>query len=456
MKSQWSVGLCLAGAVVLGTVIAGVIWSGVDELSIADGRGPLVVTWWRLDLPTLFAVAAAVFGTLFMFPSSRRARGDGEDLREVARELGLELEEGPVEAHSDRRPGVPLFEHWANCENRFSGTVDSVAVTMFDLTTIDRTKEDASRSVWTVIQFSESRLPAFVVVPRSWKTLVQRATVSPISFDPREEDVMTRQTVAAFEKAYVLGLRDTEAGSAEDAVRRLFCAPRLEAVVQHPRWHIQSADGFLICAVDGIAPAANRPSLWNEAVELRRALLEPVSDAIVPIPAAAGMDVPRQRHRSFGRRAGGIAGVVIGFFGGFIAFSTFMTSRIGPHAPGAPPAAGARIIFAFPAIVISSLVVCGIVGSWLGGRVADLRYRPNPDGAPAPKVGKGWVVAIAVLGWIVGGAIGMGLTVLVTKTLRTMWLVPILFFTPPVLGLVLGGFAGLGIARRRAAQRAVK
>jgi hypothetical protein len=106
--------------------------------------------------------------------------------------------------------------------------------------------------------------------------------------------------------------------------------------------------------------------------------------------------------------------------------------------------------------VISSLVVCGILGSWLGGRVADLRYRPNPDGAPAPKVGKGWVVAIAVLGWIVGGAIGMGLTVLVTKTLRTMWLVPILFFTPPVLGLVLGGFAGLGIARRRAAQRAVK
>ena len=96
--------------------------------------------------------------------------------------------------------------------------------------------------------------------------------------------------------------------------------------------------------------------------------------------------------------------------------------------------------------MISSLIVGGIVGSWLGARVADLRYRPTPDGAPALKVGKGWVVAIAVLGWIVGGAIGMGLTALFSRTLRTMWLVPILFFTPPVVCLVLGGFAGLGIA----------
>ncbi len=68
---------------------------------------------------------------------------------------------------------------------------------MFDLTTIDRTKEDELRCVYTVIQFAQSRLPTFVCVPRSWKTLGQRATVSPISFDPRAEDAMTGQAVAA-------------------------------------------------------------------------------------------------------------------------------------------------------------------------------------------------------------------------------------------------------------------
>jgi hypothetical protein len=117
---------------------------------------------------------------------------------------------------------------------------------------------------------------------------------------------MTRQTVAAFEKAYVLGLSDTSSSSAEDAVGRLFCAPRLEALAQHPRWHIQSADGYLIFARAGIAPAANRPALWHEALELRRALLAPVSSAVTPIPAAPGMDVGRQRNRSGGHRAGGI------------------------------------------------------------------------------------------------------------------------------------------------------
>jgi hypothetical protein len=34
-----------------------------------------------------------------------------------------------------------------------------------------------------------------------------------------------------------------------------------------------------------------------------------------------------------------------------------------------------------------------------------------------------------------------------------MWVMPILFFSPPALGLVLGGFAGLGFARRRATHR---
>ena len=41
----------------------------------------------------------------------------------------------------------------------------------------------------------------------------------------------------------------------------------------------------------------------------------------------------------------------------------------------------------------------------------------------------------------------------VERQVQARWLIPIVFFSPPVLFLVLGGFAGLNFARRRAAQR---
>ena len=69
---------------------------------------------------------------------------------------------------------------------------------------------------------------------------------------------------------------------------------------------------------------------------------------------------------------------------------------------------------------------------------------------------KGWVAAGAVTGWIIGGAIGMGLMAIFARKVRADWLMPILFFSPPVLCLVLGGFAGLIFARWRAAQRMSK
>ncbi|QEH35270.1 hypothetical protein OJF2_38180 [Aquisphaera giovannonii] len=44
------------------------------------------------------------------------------------------------------------------------------------------------------------------------------------------------------------------------------------AMARHPGWQVRSAGGTLALAVAGIAPAADRPALWGEAVELRRIL----------------------------------------------------------------------------------------------------------------------------------------------------------------------------------------
>jgi hypothetical protein len=106
--------------------------------------------------------------------------------------------------------------------------------------------------------------------------------------------------------------------------------------------------------------------------------------------------------------------------------------------------------------ILGGLLIGTLAGRWLGGLVSDLRYSPTPGGAPPPKIHKGWVAAGALLGWVIGAAVGMGLTMVVERQVQARWLTPILFFSPPALFLVLGGFAGLTFARRRAAQRTGK
>jgi hypothetical protein len=393
-----------------------------------------------------------------MIPFGRRAHvAHTEALRDVARTLGLACEEGEVKDAKGLHPGAPLFERWALCENRLSGMVDGAHAAMFDLTTVEGRGEGERRRNWTVILFAQSRLPFFVCVPRRWDTQAERVNLTPINFDPRAEDDLTRQAVAAFEKLYVLGLTDTVSASAEGAIRRHFCSPRLEAMTQLPNWHVQSAGGLLVFALSWTAPAADRPALWHEALEIRRALLAPLSRAMNPIPAAPGMDVDRQRNRRDGRRVGRVAGAVIGFFGHFIVFSTFMASLMGPRAPGVRPPVLATLapflLVGFFGGMFGGLLIGAVIGSWLGGLVADLRYSPSPGGVAAPRISKGWVAAGAFLGWIVGAVIGMGMTAVFAPGPRVPWLMPILFFSPPVLCLVLGGLAGLNFARRRAAQR---
>ncbi len=102
--------------------------------------------------------------------------------------------------------------------------------------------------------------------------------------------------------------------------------------------------------------------------------------------------------------------------------------------------------------ILGGLLIGALAGRWLGGLAADLRYSPTPGGAPPLKIQKGWIAAGALLGCVIGVAVGMGLTMLIERQVQARWLVPILFFSPPVLFLVLGGFAGLTVARQ-AGQR---
>jgi hypothetical protein len=100
---------------------------------------------------------------------------------------------------------------------------------------------------------------------------------------------------------------------------------------------------------------------------------------------------------------------------------------------------------------VGGLFIGAVLGRWLGGLVAVGRHGPAAGEAPVPRIRKGVIAALGFLGAIAGVAVGMVLTAVFVRDVRSGWLVPVLFFLPPVLGLILGAFAGLSIARRRSA-----
>jgi hypothetical protein len=404
---------------------------------VINGRSLLQRTGRPLTTPVLFALAGAVSAAISVIRSNRQEQSLRAELPEVARMLGLVYEEYP-----DLFPGLhptKLFrQKWGFDRNRLSGTSDGVPAHMFDLTTI--APGNRSGGPWTAVLFQQIHLPAFACIPNSW---LIAWLIPSVNFDPEVGDQMAHQAAADFQKAYHLSLPEKAVRSDEDEVRRLFRPPRLEALARCPGWYIESTGSCLVFARDGTARAADRPALWREAIELRRALLAPVSSAVMPVPLAPGMERDRQGRRRSGRLWGGIAGAVVGSFGNFIAFSAEMFSRGPRHGPG-------PLFFAFFPMTLGGLAIGAVAGAWLGGWLADRSYRPTRDGAPAPKVGKGWVFAGAVAGWALGGVIGMGLSMAVGRLVQAPWLMPIVFFSPALLCLILGGVAGYRVARRRA------
>jgi hypothetical protein len=436
--SDRSAGFALVFAVVVGAIGGGAIWYGLSTVVI-NGRNIMERVAWPLNTAVPYAVVGAALNGIAVVRSNRRSRSLRDDLHGVAGELGLAYEEGQVEVALEARPRTSLLAQWGRCENRLSGMNDGVRAQMFELTTISKGGDSAVHRPWTVVLFEQTRLPVFACFPNTWWTLQDRSVMTPVSFDPAVGDETTREAVAGFQKAYQVCLHDTARRSDEDEVRQLFRAPRLAVLARHPGWAVESADGCLVFARRGIASASDRAALWREAGELRRALLAPASSSVRAIPAAAGMERSRERNRRIGRKGGGIAGVMVGFFGTFIAFATVMVNQGRMLNP--------LIFFAFVPVVLGGLVVGGLSGAWAGELLAARFLRPAADGASAPKIGWGWVVAGGFVGWIIGLAVGMGLAMMITKHIRAGWVFPVVFFSTPVLCLVLGGFAGQRVSR---------
>ena len=434
-------------AFVVGGISGGGIWWMINQI-VVNGRSILDRAGWPLNTPVPFVVVASVLTGISVLRANRRAQALREELRGVAGELGLTFEEGDVAVPREARPTTPLCATWSRCQNRLSGTNDGVPGQMFDLTTVYGAGDGSVYRKWTVVVFEQTDLPVFSCLPNVWWTKVDRIRMSPVNFDPEDGDAMTRQTVGEFQTSYQVCLPETATRSEEAEIRRLFRVPLMAALAGHASWFVESADGCLVLAHRGIAPGEERATLWQEATELRRAFLAPGSSARLPIPAAPGMERGREENRRVGRAGGAMAGAFVGFFGSFIAFATVtLNRRVGPDP---------HAMFALLPIMIGGLVVGACAGTWVGRWLADRTFRPAPDGAPAPKIGRGWVLAGAFVGWGIGVVVGITLVTFIGKLVPNGWFLPIVFFSPPLLFVVLGGVAGHRIGRRWQTRRALE
>ncbi len=381
-----------------------------------------------------------------------RSSQDVAELEQAARTLGLRFEPGPFALSPALRPNAPLFSGQYTSENGFTGEVEGVEAAMFDLTSVIRTAESETVTQWTVIAVAEPNLPGFVCLPRGFQSWMVRGQITPIWFDRSAVDPFTGGTIRAFERRYTLGLWKQAPARFEKTIRDRFRAPVLEAIAERPGWSIQSADRRLILAARGCACPQDRPELWQEALAIRAALIAPVATTSEPIPPPPGMDVARQRNRRVPRIAGGIAGAIIGFFTAFISMSSIMFYQFGrmpAHGPHSlRPYLPLLLVLSTPVVVL----IGAFAGVWIGGLVADLRFRPGTtDDVPAP-IARRSAFAGVVLGWFVGGATGLGLATQLRAGIPR-WLIPLVMFGPAALGLLAGGFAGLAFARKPRASK---
>jgi hypothetical protein len=227
---------------------------GVDDVGAA-GRRPSRITvndrsileraLWPLNTPVPFAVAAGVLSGFSLFRSQRQSQALRDELRGVAGELGLAYEEGNVVVPSEARPKTSLFAQSSRCQNRLSGTSHGAPAQMFDFMTDSRPAEGPAYPTWTVVLFEQTELTVFSCLPDVWWTKGDVLHMSPVKFDPEVGDPMTRQTVAEFQTACKVWLREAATRSEDDEARRLFRTPLMAALARHPGWYIQSADGCL-------------------------------------------------------------------------------------------------------------------------------------------------------------------------------------------------------------------
>ncbi len=459
-------------------MVAGILGGGVAGFAIyyvlnnfvqIGGRG-----WLDRLIPgpargwMVLAAAGAAIGGIANLVKGVRERARVASMGEFASSLGMAYEPttDPARLGIDEKP---LISSWTSGEHWYRGDYRGLPCDVVDVMGIqEEADSDGERSIVerTVALLPGEGLPDLDLGPRRFAHRVLAAMgAAGVEFDPSGAATAAEaEAIGEFVRTWHLAAGDppraTVAGGArspedeanEAAVRRMFTPLVMERLGPFAGWSARARGGRLaIWNRDKFLAPSARADLLDGAFALRGALLgglDSAPGAVVPAPSAE-MAGARSR-RLAGTSLGGVIGTFLGFFGGFALFiSNFFKAK------GAVPATS----FLFPLSVFGGAALGALVGAGLGRLAAPLIKLPKlplaPNSAARPS---GWAPAGMFLGFILGGACGIGLVVglhrLLGLNIAPPWVILPLFFGCPIFGMVGGWILGSRFAARRDGRRA--
>jgi hypothetical protein len=353
----------------------------------------------------------------------------------------------------------------ARLDHCFVGQRDGQRLSICDLTesTSSASSEgnsQTSRRRRTVCVMPVEGLPEFTLAPRKrHHALLAALGMGGVSFAPEFLPGDDREAAQRFEDHWRLEASEPLATAAAEAsdvvarergVRQFFTTGLMRELDSLRGWSLSVRRGQLIVwRGKGFASPADRADLAAVAVKIRALLGEArLSPRGVEVPEAAGETATVRGRQSIGSVAGGLAGGFIGFFGGFGAFVSLL---------GANSMQGSLGMVLFFVSPFAGAAAGGLLGALLGGRIARrMKFSPVPA-PPGQKPGGAWATAGVMLGFMGGGAIGLGCLGLADQLLgpnmMPAWIVFPTFFAFPIFGLVVGGIAGARVQGYRAQRK---
>jgi hypothetical protein len=387
----------MIGAAIVG-LIRGVIgwvilWFLLGWMLRSIGLDLLARLPWPAPGWVVFGAIGAVVGTIGgVFHGGRLLRHD-DDLAELAAAMRLEYEPGPRrEGLRALTAGLPSLEDATVIRDRFHGARDGVPVELFDVTIVHESTDSEGNTTLhvtrrTVAVTGAAGVPDLELTPRSPAGQLFGPAVGLIglSFDP--DAVATADAsdaVRFFRRSWrvtVYGMKkrialpdDPETVQGEARLRGLLTPGVMAKLARYAGWSVQVRKGRIaIWRGHEFLPAGERPEWLDEAMGLRRVLVEAAANPSgePPVPPRPGETAHRQARMLNGAMILGAVGLFIGFFFGF-AGSNDLFNRRGP---------GAALWIALGAAIgFGSAILGGLLGAGIGGAIGALLPARRPRG----------------------------------------------------------------------------
>jgi hypothetical protein len=452
----------LLSGLVGGGIAGAVAWFALNAVVQINGQGWLARWNWPIPGWTIFVGVGSFVGGVVRAFATERARVRAEQLSALGQRSGFAY--SPTVTKAELHLDSPWFPDWHRGEHWLRWTNGESLIDMVDLTEVTRGSKSHTTTKRTVFLSAVSGVPELDLRPRHFGHQLFRVLgFGEMSFDARKANTAQQtRAVKCFEQHWHLSVDDfstfgkgsRSVSECEDAVRRLFTPTFMELLERFRGWSVRiRGDRLALWRGRGFAPTDRRESMIQSAAAfcdlfIARASLSPKDDQV--IPPLPGDSAYVRTQRTIAVFGGGVVGLFLGFFGGFGFFASLESGLDRPFAMSA------AIFFALQMVGAALGCAAGVLlGRSLSGFVKIPRSTEDPRDAAISESqpASGWTIVGLFGGFIAGALTSAGLMAAVDHILGLnnvpFWLLAPIFFAFPIVGLLVGAFAGGRFGSRR-------